>query len=117
MPIAVVETTIPDGPKGQALIDDVLSRRLAACANVVGVDSTYWWKGEMVGERERLVLFKTSVARAEELVAALSEGHPYEVAYIAWRVEQDVAPDYVAWVESETSSSGGSKTRPSSSRA
>jgi uncharacterized protein involved in tolerance to divalent cations len=77
-----------------------VSERLAACANVIpGMESTYWWGGELVeGEREDVVLLKTTAARVGALTERVLALHPYENPYVAVLSPVDVAQAYGAWV-------------------
>jgi periplasmic divalent cation tolerance protein len=99
--VAWVQTHVGSRKDAMALARAVVKRRLAAVANVWPIESLYWWKGSLVEGREMAVLFKTSEARVDDLVAAVSTRHPYEVAYIAWGRGEKVAPKYAEWVRRE----------------
>jgi periplasmic divalent cation tolerance protein len=56
-----------------------LEARLIACANLVpGIESHYWWQGEMERGREVLLILKTTAARLEKLEKLLVARHPYD---------------------------------------
>ena len=82
-PMRIVVSAYPDRPAALAAIDAVLARRLAACANLLPIDSRYWWKGRVESARESLVLFKTVRRRVGTLVEFLERSHPYEVPEVA----------------------------------
>ncbi len=86
-PMRVVLTTYPDRDAAMRAVDGALARRLAACGNVVAVESRYWWNGRVTSEPEALVVFKTVPKRVGALFRFLAEGHPYDVPEI---VELDV---------------------------
>jgi len=86
-PMRLVLTTYPSRPRALAAVDGALSRHLAACGNVVPIDSRYWWKGRVRSGVEALVLFKTVPKRVGALFRYLEEDHPYSVPEI---VEIDV---------------------------
>jgi periplasmic divalent cation tolerance protein len=97
-PMRIVLTTYPSRERALIAVTAVLSERLAACGNVVPVDSRYWWKGRLQTETEALVLFKTVPKRVGALFRYLAEHHPYSVPEI---VELDVpraAPGYLAYL-------------------
>ena len=105
--LLVVLCTVPDDTVARALADRLVSRRLAACVNILpGILSVYRWKGQIERESELLLLIKTRAARFVELRDALVEAHPYEIPeviampvcdgylpYLAWLQEQTTAPD------------------------
>ncbi len=86
-PMRLVLTTYPSDAAAGRAAASVLERRLAACANVVPIESRYWWKGRLESASESLVLFKTVPKRVGALLAFLEGTHPYETPEI---VEVDV---------------------------
>ena len=83
---------------GRALVED----KLAACVNILGpCRSIYRWQGKIEEATEVPALFKTTIERADTLIARVTELHGYEVPAIAvWPIERLPAA-YGDWVESE----------------
>ncbi len=78
----------------------VVTRRLAACANLLEtrVESIYRWKGKVEEAREFLLLIKTSRARLAALEAEVKRLHSYEVPeFIALPVVEG-SPAYLRWL-------------------
>src|SRR5688500_18604074 len=98
-----VETTLPDEAWTKKIVKTVLEERLASCAQWWQIRSQYWWAGESETAGEFLVVFKTTLGRAEELQRRLHELHPYEVPYIAAMLVANVSPAYAAWTAREVS--------------
>jgi periplasmic divalent cation tolerance protein len=100
--IAIVYALFADRAAAEIAALQLVDRRLAACANILGnCLSVYHWKGELTRAEETPVLFKTTPQRRLALVAALVAGHDYELpAVSSWEVAS--TPDYSAWVEAET---------------
>jgi periplasmic divalent cation tolerance protein len=96
----VLSTCSPADARGIAR--RLVEERLAACCNAVpGVESTYWWEGEVQTDSETLLIFKTPGDRVAALMARLEELHPYDVPeMLALPVEAGFEP-YIAWVERE----------------
>lgn len=86
-PMRLVLTAYPSDAAAGRAVTSVLERRLAACANVLPIESRYWWKGKLESAPESLVLFKTVPKRVGALLAFLEGSHPYETPEI---VEVDV---------------------------
>lgn len=84
---------------GRAMVE----RRLAACVNLLEpCHSIYRWQGTIEEAEEVPALFKTSRARAEQLIAAIAEMHSYETpAAVVWPIEA-ADPGYAAWIIAET---------------
>jgi periplasmic divalent cation tolerance protein len=86
----------------------LVGEQLCACVNIVReVRSIYRWQGEVVSTSEVLCLLKTQKARQPELVARLSELHPYEVPELVTIDPAAVNPPYLQWVLAETTPSSG----------
>jgi len=78
-PMRLVLTSYPSRDAALRAVDAALARRLAACANLVPIDSRYWWKDRVESAGETLVLFKTVPKRVGGLFRFLKETHPYDV--------------------------------------
>ena len=99
--IVVILSTVPQ-EKSEAMARALLDKRLVACINTLPVRSFYHWKGEFCDDQEHLLILKTTREKAEEVIAAIKEMHPYEVPeIIALPVIAGHAP-YLAWVYEET---------------
>ena len=100
-PVLVVLVTCPTRASGRRLAEVLVSRRLAACVNLLpGVESTFCWKGKRERCRETLLLIKTTTTRFEALRRAVLRLHPYDVPeVIALPVGAGHAP-YLEWVRS-----------------
>src|SRR5690242_11208973 len=77
----VVLVTCGSRAAAQRIAREIVSRRLAACANLLDtpVQSVYRWKGKVEKAREFLLLIKTSAARLAALQAEVKRLHSYDV--------------------------------------
>lgn len=100
--IALVYVLYGTREAAQTAARAMVEQRLAACANILaGSDSVYRWAGVIETASEVPVLFKTSPARRDALMAALAQGHDYELpAILSWAAV--ASPAYAAWVATET---------------
>ena len=99
--IVVILSTVPY-EKSESMSRTLLDKRLVACVNTMPVRSFYHWKGEFCDDQEQLLILKTTQKKAEKVIAAIKEMHPYEVPeIIALPVIAGHAP-YLAWVHEET---------------
>lgn len=103
MSAILVLTNLPDSGAAFNLAREVVSLRLAACANVLApATSFYRWEGRLEEATEHPVLIKTTRERYAELEAAIRARHPYSVPEIvAWPIERGLA-EYLRWLEDET---------------
>lgn len=99
----LVFTNLPDRAAALDLARALVSRRLAACVNVLdGCTSVYRWQGVVEEASEVPVLLKTRSARYAEVEAAIRELHPYELPEIVAVPVVRGLPEYLEWVAHET---------------
>ena len=81
---------------GRAMVEE----RLAACVNILGpCRSIYRWEGSIETASEVPALFKTSLDRADAIIARIAELHSYTNPAIAvWPIAKLPAA-YADWVE------------------
>ena len=79
----------------------VVSKRLAACVNIVlsPVESFYTWKGKFEKAREYLLVMKTSAKRLAELEKDVKRLHSYDVPeFIALPITEG-STKYLSWLD------------------
>ena len=102
MAVIAVLTNLPDSESAFNLARHLVQLRLAACANVLPVATSFYrWEGREEQASEFPVLIKSTRERYPELERAIRELHPYSVPeIIAWPIELG-SGDYLRWVEDE----------------
>lgn len=101
----MVITTFADDANGQQIIDALLAARLAACIQVMPVQSFYRWQGKVSCDAEKLVLIKTKrslYAQVEQMILA---HHAYELPEIIQVPIADGLPGYLDWIGRECAQS------------
>ena len=100
--ILFVYMTAPDRSTARKLAETLVGERLAACANILGgMESLYWWQGEMQQAEESVCILKTTAAGYSALEQRARELHPYEVpCIVALPVSRGLAP-FLRWVNEE----------------
>jgi periplasmic divalent cation tolerance protein len=92
-------STAPSREEATGLARELLSRRLAACVNVVGpIQSIYRWKGEVEEAQEFLLLIKTTAERAAAVREAIVELHSYDVPELIQLSIESGLPEYLRWI-------------------
>lgn len=98
--ILLAISTFPDAETATRIARELVTERLAACANIgAPVQSIYHWQGNIEEAQETMVFFKTTAARFPEFQTALRSRHPYEVPEIVALRVADGMPKYLQWVE------------------
>jgi periplasmic divalent cation tolerance protein len=81
------------------LVEDGLC---ASAHNFAPVRSIYRWRGKIYERTEGRASLHTSLSRVHEIVDRANKEHPYEVPGISTRPITSGNPDYLAWIQQET---------------
>lgn len=85
------------------IVDIVVSKRLCACAQIVGpITSKYWWKNKLTTSREWLCIMKTRQSLYKQLETEIIKTHPYTVPEILATPVIAGNKTYLDWLEKET---------------
>jgi periplasmic divalent cation tolerance protein len=101
----VVFITYPENADKDAkeLAKKLVEEKLAACVNIVsGINSVYFWQGNIEDDMEKLLIVKTKASLFEELKKFVKENHPYTVPEIIAMPIILGNEDYLNWLEEST---------------
>ncbi|MBI3412864.1 MAG: divalent-cation tolerance protein CutA [Candidatus Aenigmarchaeota archaeon] len=76
----------------------LVKEKLAACVNIVPVDSVYRWKGKLVKNRESLMVIKTKSSLFNRLKKRIRSLHSYTVPEIIELKISKGDKKYLRWV-------------------
>lgn len=80
---SLVYTTLPDEQKAVEIAKDLISNKLAVCANIIpNGKSVYIWEGKVDSSKEAYMLIKTDKSKLASLKDYLSKHHPYDIPAI-----------------------------------
>jgi periplasmic divalent cation tolerance protein len=107
----VVLTTVGNREDAARLARRLVEEDLAACVQMLPIDSVYRWQGEVVEDAEILLLVKIAAGTYAEVEAAIAAGHPYKTPEILMLPVAAGLPAYLAWLGGERDA-GGEGTSP-----
>jgi periplasmic divalent cation tolerance protein len=76
----------------------LVERRLAACVNVVAIESVYRWKQAVESAEEWLLVIKTTASALDQVHAAIKELHTYELPECVVLPIENGSEEYLAWI-------------------
>ena len=98
-----VYITAKDDAEAQAIGRMLVESHLAACANIFpAVTSIYEWQGELVTDREAVLVAKTKSAMLDDLIVAVKASHSYECPCIVALPIEGGSDDYLSWLKHQT---------------
>lgn len=101
-------TTAPDAATAKSLAQGLLQAKLAACVSTLpGVESMYWWQGQLETSAEFVLLIKTTADQIESLKTFVTTHHPYDTPELLCLPIADGLEKYLSWVREETANKQG----------
>jgi len=95
----IVLTTCPDIAVAKNIAETLVSKKLAACVNIVpNITSVYQWQGEMHSDEEVQLIIKTLEATFTQLKEEINLVHPYDVVEIIALNVQQGDEQYLNWI-------------------
>ncbi len=98
----IVLTTLPGDADAAGFGRKLVEERLAACVNLLPIESVYRWEGALEGAAEVLLIVKTRRARLDSLAARVRALHSYDVPEIIALPLVAGWPPYLQWIADET---------------
>ena len=94
----IVLTTAGTREEAGKIARALVERRLAACVNVVAIESVYRWKDEVESAEEWLLVIKTTGSALDQVSAAIKELHVYELPECVVLPIENGSEEYLAWI-------------------
>ncbi len=80
----------------------IIEERLAGCVNIIpAIESLYWWKGEIEGDNESILIVKTKANNIENIIKRVKEIHSYENPAILAIPIIEGSKDYLDYLDGE----------------
>ncbi|MEB3231146.1 MAG: divalent-cation tolerance protein CutA [Leptolyngbyaceae bacterium] len=99
----VVLVTTATGDEARAIAHTLVQQSLAACVNIVPIQSIYTWDGAVQEDSEWQLIIKTRTSCWTALEQTIRSLHPYDVPeMICLPIEAGFAP-YLSWITEMTS--------------
>ena len=96
---SVIITTCPDKDSAKGIARRLVERRLAACVQMLPIESVYRWDSEICDDSEVMLLIKSRTMLYDRIAAAIRENHAYEVPEIIQIPITDGLPAYLRWID------------------
>lgn len=98
----VLLTTTPNRDEAAKIAKLLIDEKLAACVQLLPIESFYVWEGKTQNEAELLLLVKTRSALFETAIARIKEIHSYTVPEIVALPFSAGFAGYLNWIDEVT---------------
>ncbi|MBD3389109.1 MAG: divalent cation tolerance protein CutA [Candidatus Altiarchaeales archaeon] len=101
MSFIIAYITNQDMEAAKKVASHLLGKRLIACANLMPIESMYWWRGKVEEGSEVVAIVKTRRENWEKVKEEVLRIHPYETPCIM-RIDAEANRGYEEWIREET---------------
>lgn len=101
MHYVVLHTTIDTEDLARKLASEAVKHRMAACVQIVPIESVYRWQGKLESSREFRCEMKTRADHANALRKLILEHHTYDLPEILELHLHNLSPEYRAWIDEQ----------------
>ena len=98
----VLLTTTPNRDEAATIAKMLIEEKLAACVQLLPIESFYAWQGKTQNEAEILLLVKTRSALFERAIARIRAVHSYTVPEIVALPFTAGFAGYLDWIDEVT---------------
>jgi len=102
----VMLTTTPSREEAQSIAKLLIEEKLAACVQLLPIESFYVWQDKTQNEAEILLLIKTRTVLFDAAVARIKQIHSYTVPEIVAMPFAAGLPGYFEWISQVTARPG-----------
>jgi periplasmic divalent cation tolerance protein len=98
----VMLTTAPTREEAQTIAKLLIEEKLAACVQLLPIESFYVWQGKTQNEAEVLLLIKTRTVLFDTAIARIKAVHSYTVPEIVALPFAAGFAGYLSWINEVT---------------
>ena len=96
---SMIISTFPDIEAARQVAKMLVEMKLAACVQMLPIQSIYTWQGTVCEDDEVALLIKTKTALFDKVAAAIKDNHAYEVPEIIQLTITAGLLDYLHWID------------------
>ncbi len=99
----IIISTYPDFESAEVAAKYLIKKkRLAACVNLVKIESRYIWNDKFEESREYLAIYKTTKEKMEDLKKEIETRHPNDIPEVVEIAVKDMNRKYLDWLNNVT---------------
>ncbi|MCP4668301.1 MAG: divalent-cation tolerance protein CutA [Deltaproteobacteria bacterium] len=103
MKTSLIYITAGSHEEAAAIAKELVSKRLAACANIMdNMHAIYWWDGKIQDDKEVVLIAKTKESLVPRLIEKVKSLHSYDCPCVVSLPIVDGNKAFLDWIVDET---------------
>jgi len=103
MEFIVIYCTVPNKNEGKEIAKALVESNYAACVNIIDkIESIFSWDGEIMEEKEAMLMIKTQREHFENVNRVIQKLHSYNVPEVIALPILEADETYLKWIAQET---------------
>ncbi len=103
MSTVVIFCTAGSKEEAETIAADLVRTKTAACCSILsGINSIYFWEGEVCSDSEYLLIIKTSEKALDAVTERIGRLHSYDLPEIIAMPIVGGSDEYIKWVENNS---------------
>lgn len=102
MKAVIVQTTTSNEEEAKKIAKILIQDKLAACVQLIDIESLYNWDGKLCCERETLLSIKTKKELFSKVKSKILELHSYDTPEIIELDISNISEDYLKFIKENT---------------
>ena len=94
----IITTTYPDKDTAKRTAKLLVERRLAACVQLLPIQSIYSWQGEICDENEVMLLIKSRADLFDKVAEFIKQNHSFDVPELVQIPITNGSAAYLEWI-------------------
>ena len=99
---SIIITTFQDKQSTREFAKLLVETRLAACAQIIPIESVYFWQDETISNNETMLIIKSKTDLFDKISSVIMEHHTYDVPEIVQIPITGGLPEYLKWIGDST---------------
>ncbi len=96
----IIYTVCSSSQEAKSIGKILIQEKLCACVNIIqGMESIYFWEGEIIEDNEVILLIKTTLNHFDQISRKIKELHSYKVPCVFSLQAKNVNKDYLNWMK------------------
>lgn len=98
----IIQTTCKDINEAKKIAKILLKNKLAACIQIVDIESLYIWNKELCQDKEKLLSIKTKIKHFKKIKRKIKENHSYDLPEIIQINIENGSKEYLKFIGENT---------------